>query len=130
MRFSRFAITLVALLCTVYGQSTRGVIVGEVTDPSGARVAGASVTITDEARNTSVRVTTNQDGQYTVTNLEPGTYRIAVEEKGFKTTSVQGVVLNVNQTARVDVHLQVGDVAPAQSASRHRRPWCSRRLHR
>ena len=76
-----------------------------MTDPSGGRVASATVTVTDEARNTATRITTNEDGQYTATNLEPGTYRISVEAQGFKTTSVQGVVLNVNQTERVDIHL-------------------------
>ncbi len=113
MRLTRFIIPFLLTLCSIYAQSTRGVFVGSVTDPSGGRVASATVTVTDEARNTATRITTNEDGQYTATNLEPGTYRISVEAQGFKTTSVQGVVLNVNQTERVDVHLQVGDVSTA-----------------
>ena len=89
---------------------TRGVLVGTVTDPSGAHVGGAPVTITDQARNTTVRVVTNPDGQYTATNLEPGTYRVSVEAPGFKAAAVEPIVLNVNQTARVDVKLEVGEV--------------------
>src|SRR5436305_8825634 len=91
-RLTRLTIAGLLILCANYGQSTRGVLVGSVTDPSGARVASATVTVTDEARNTATRATTNKDGQYTATNLEPGTYRISVEAQGFKTTSVQGVI--------------------------------------
>jgi outer membrane receptor protein involved in Fe transport len=98
-------------------QSTRAVLVGNVTDPSGGQVAGATVRITNVGTNAVTQAATTADGQYTATNLEPGTYNIAVEAKGFKAATVQGVVLNVAQTARVDVRLEVGDVATAVNVS-------------
>lgn len=111
------AITSAALVLAFMlpAQMTRGVLVGTVTDPSGAHVAGVPVSITDEARNTTVRATTSSDGQYTATNLEPGTYRVSVEASGFKSAAVERVVLNVNQTARVDVRLEVGEVTTSVS---------------
>src|SRR3954470_20565260 len=109
------AILLLSVCGGVFGQSTRAVLVGNVTDPSGSAVAGAAVTATDQARNTMVKVTTGPEGQYTVTNLDPGTYRVSVEAKGFQVGTVSDVVLNVNQTARVDVHLRVGDVSTSVS---------------
>lgn len=53
MRLTRLTIAGLLILCTIYGQATRGVLVGSVSDPSGARVASATVTVTDEARNTA-----------------------------------------------------------------------------
>jgi Carboxypeptidase regulatory-like domain len=106
-----------ALLLAIFaaGQSTRGVLVGNVSDPSGSRVANAAVIVTHEATNTTSRTTTTPEGQYTITNLEPGRYRLTVEAPGFKSSTVTEVVLNVNQTARVDVALEVGDVATTVS---------------
>src|SRR5690242_531819 len=97
------AAILLALAPALFGQSTRGVLMGNVADPSGAPVGAASVTVTDQARGTTTHVLTNSEGQYTVTNLEPGSYRVSVEAKGFKVASVQDVIINVNQTARIDV---------------------------
>ena len=116
MRFIRISRLLVLLIVwSLPGQTTRGVLVGTVMDPSGGRVSDAAVVVTQEATNNAVRVTTTVDGQYTVTNLEPGRYSITVEAKGFNRAAVQDVVLNVNQTARVDVRLVIGDVATAIS---------------
>jgi hypothetical protein len=104
--------SLLLLLClgALQAQTTRGVLVGTITDPTGSRVAGAVVSVTHEATNNTVQANTTPDGQYTVTNLEPGRYRVVVEMKGFNRSTVQDVILNVNQTARVDVQLVVGEV--------------------
>ena len=83
-----------------------GVIRGTVTDSATGRgVGSAQVRIAGSTRGTI----TNDDGQYTVTNLQPGTYGVSVERPGFQSASVKDIPLNINQTARVDVHLQVGD---------------------
>jgi outer membrane receptor protein involved in Fe transport len=92
-------------------QSTRSVIVGAVTDQTGAAVPAAEVTISNENTNIATKTTTSTEGQFAVTNLEPGTYRVIVSAKGFKTGNTHGVVINVNQTTRVDVKLDVGDIA-------------------
>jgi hypothetical protein len=103
-----FALVLcAALLCA---QSTRGVLVGTVTDQSGAKVAGARVTVTNQGTNAALVMQTTDEGQYTATNLDPGRYTVAVEAQGFKAATIQDIVLNVNQTARVDARLEVGEL--------------------
>lgn len=94
----------------VWAQSTRGLIIGTVTDQSGVAVPGADVTVSNEKTNISMMTATSSDGQYTVTNLEPGIYRVTIAGKGFKTGTIRDITLNVSQTARVDLKLQVGDV--------------------
>ena len=70
----RFAIVLL-VACNLCGQSNRAVIVGNVLDQSGSAVPNAKVTVVKQATNASTTVTTSPEGQYTVTNLEPGVYR-------------------------------------------------------
>ena len=68
-----------------FGQVTTGNINGTVTDPQGAAVAGAKVTITDVAKGTTDTTTTNDSGNYTVTHLIPDPYTVKIEAPGFKT---------------------------------------------
>ena len=105
--------TCLLMAFVAFPQSPRGVLVGTVTDPSGAAVPNATVTITNQGTNTSVRVPANDSGQYSATNLEPGMYTVSVERQGFRPTNVRDIVLQVSQTARVDFALSVGDVATA-----------------
>src|SRR5713226_2797340 len=95
----------------VWAQSTRGVIVGAVTDQTGSVVPAADVTVTNQNTNIAERVTATPEGQYAATNLDPGPYTVSVTAKGFKTATVRDVIIYVNQTVRVDVKLDVGDVA-------------------
>jgi hypothetical protein len=95
----------------MWAQSTRGVIVGAVTDQSGSAVPGAEVTVSNEKTNIATKTVTSSDGQYAVTNLEPGPYRLSVSARGFKTGTIRDIVMSVSQTARVDMKLDVGDVA-------------------
>jgi hypothetical protein len=85
-------------------------ITGRVTDPSGAVVSSAEVSATSVSTGTSYAATSNNEGYYTVASLEPGTYRISVRHPGFKPVIRSGVVLQVDQAARIDFALQVGDV--------------------
>ena len=91
-------------------QVDRGSIVGLVTDPVGARVSGARVTITNVAANQSVIVATDDNGQYAADLLRIGTYSVTVEKQGFQRAVQSNVDVGVNQTARVDIALQVGSV--------------------
>ena len=70
--------------CPLWPRSTAGRILGTVTDQSGAAVAGATVTVTDTQRGTSRTFTTDASGDYAAPDLQPGTYKIHVEAKGFK----------------------------------------------
>ncbi len=98
------------LLSAGKAQTVTGTILGTVTDSTGARVPGATVraidTLTGEARSTNA----NHDGDYMFPALPVGQYRIETEAGGFKKFVRQGIALNVNQNARVDARLEVGQV--------------------
>ena len=102
--------TLLLFPVFVLAQSTTGRILGTVTDPSGAAVAGATVVVTDVQRGTSRTVTTDQSGSYAVPDLQPGTYEIRVEVKGFKAVDRPGVQIEVATDVRADFALQTGQV--------------------
>ena len=104
------AIAIFALGILVEAQSTTGRILGTITDPSGAAVAGANVTITDVQRGISRSFTTDESGAYAAPNLEPGTYRVRAEGKGFKTLERPNVPLEVATDVRLDFALQPGQV--------------------
>ena len=76
--------TLLVFSVSAMAQSTAGRILGTLTDQSGAAVAGANVVVTDMQRGTSRTVTTDESGNYAAPDLQPGTYKIRVEAKGFK----------------------------------------------
>jgi Carboxypeptidase regulatory-like domain len=89
-------------------QVDRGGIVGLVTDPGGARVPGAQVTVSNLATNQSIAVTTDEQGHYAADLLRIGTYSVTVEKPGFQRAVQSSVEVGVNQTARVDIALSVG----------------------
>ena len=90
-------------------QVTTGTLVGTVRDPNGI-VPGATVVIREENRGTSDSFLTDETGSYTAPFLPPGTYSVEVSVGGFKKWVREGVVLQVNQRARVDVTLEVGGI--------------------
>src|SRR5215472_13870059 len=102
----------IALLCvaTVYGQAVNSTLLGTITDSSGAAVANARVNITEV--NTSIvrNANTNESGNYSFPDLPPGTYKVTVEQTGFKRASRADIDLIVNSTERVDLVLEPGDV--------------------
>jgi carboxypeptidase family protein/TonB-dependent receptor-like protein len=102
----------VLLLCLpLFSQGSSGRIMGTVTDQSGGVVAGATVTVTDTERGVSKILVSNDSGEYSAPPLNPGTYRVRVEAKGFKTLDRQNVVLEVGKEVRVDLTLAPGAVS-------------------
>jgi outer membrane receptor protein involved in Fe transport len=95
----------------VFGQAVTGSITGYITDPSGAAIPDAKVTAT--ATGTAVESVRMSDasGLYLITNLLPGTYKVTVEAKGFKTVAQENVQLEVGATVRSDIKLELGAVA-------------------
>ena len=84
---------------------------GSVTDPTGAALPKAKVTITEAERNVPHSVMTDDAGRYHLTALPPGKYTLSVEAQGFKKFMLTDVTLAVQQQATLDVPLQVGDIA-------------------
>src|SRR3989442_8455765 len=102
--------TLVISLWTppASGQAVFGSIFGRVTDPSGAAVPNAKVTVTSATKATSYTATTNADGNYSVTHLIPDTYNVRAEAAGFKAFEVKNIPVSADAAARVDGQFQVG----------------------
>jgi hypothetical protein len=93
------------------GQEVTASIVGTITDPSGAPINGASITATDVDRGTVWTVKTNETGAYNITRLPVGSYSVKITASGFQTASYPGFTLSLNQTARVDVQMKVGQAS-------------------
>ncbi len=116
------AAVLALLLSTVLAppampQAISGQIVGTVMDPSGAVVPDAKVTATNIDRNVVVTATTNVSGNYTLSQLMPGTYRISIEKSGFQTLVQENVRVTVALSTRVESTLQVGEVSQSVTVS-------------
>jgi hypothetical protein len=90
---------------------TFGEITGVVTDSTGAVIAGAKVTAVNPATNATRSVTSNDAGVYSFPAMQPGIYNLKVEMAGFKTVLENNVQLQVQQTARIDISMQVGEVS-------------------
>lgn len=102
--------TMLLFSASALAQSTAGRILGTVNDASGAAVPGATVIVTDVQRGTSRTLTTDDSGGFVAPELLPGTYKIHVEAKGFKTTERPNIVIEVATDVRADIALQAGQV--------------------
>jgi len=94
-------------------QQETATITGEIRDANGSVVPKATITVTNVETNVSIKSETNDQGLYTVPSLKPGSYSITVEKTGFKKSVRSGVTLQVNQVARLDVNMQVGELTTA-----------------
>ena len=99
------------LTAAAWAQLPSAEISGSVTDATGGAVAGATVTITNAATNIQRTLTTNSSGLYDAPALPPGGYSLKVSMPGFKTDVRNGIQLQVDQLARIDFSLQVGNVS-------------------
>ncbi len=115
----RIRLVLLSLLTmsALLAQSELATLTGTVTDPSGAVVAKVEITITNQGTNQSTVSESNENGRYFVTSLRPGSYTVAASLAGFKKHVHPGVVLQVNQTARLDIGLEVGAVTEEVSVT-------------
>ncbi len=104
-------LVLAASAMFTFGQSNKGSIVGTVLDPNGAVVSGAKVTVTNNATKETRDVTVGDNGDFAVTNLEPGVYSVQVEAGGFKTLLFSTVTVETN--ARVPVDTKFTEVSGA-----------------
>lgn len=92
-------------------QQDTGAIVGSVVDQSSAAVKGATVTVKDVDRGTSLTATTNESGAFDFPRVPAGNYQIAVSAQGFQTAKQPAFRLILNQTARFDIQLKVGQTS-------------------
>src|SRR5260221_2795783 len=104
------------------GQTFRGTILGSVTDPSGAVVAGATVKVRNVATGLERTTATSGDGSYAVPELPIGTCSVSVTQTGFQTFVVTGVGVDVDSERRVDAALKTGEVSTRVEVSAEELP--------
>ncbi len=104
------AVMMMSFSMTAHAQ-TAATIVGDVQDASGAAAPNVTVKVTNDATGIARTVTTNTEGQYRVTPLNPGTYTVEVEAVGFKTQVRPDITLPVAAVLEVDFTLEVGQVS-------------------
>lgn len=106
-------LTLVVLICganATFAQEVTASITGTVADQSGAAVAGANVIATSVERGTRFTSVSNESGIYRISQLPVGNYDLRIEKTGFQTSLYPAFTLTLNQVARIDVELKVGQV--------------------
>ncbi len=111
MKKLQFCLVLFSVLLLALGavaQIQNGQFSGTVTDPSGAAIPNAKVTVTNTGTNLSVSTTTNQTGSYAVKELPPGTYKITCEASGFKTVNDTNVTLNAGTIEQIPFKMTLG----------------------
>lgn len=91
-----------------FAQARNASITGLVADPSGARVSGAKINAVNTLTDSSREVLTNSDGEYNLVELPPGPYKVRASAAGFQEQERINIVLDVEQTARLDFALQIG----------------------
>ncbi|HMD39062.1 MAG TPA: carboxypeptidase-like regulatory domain-containing protein, partial [Candidatus Acidoferrum sp.] len=118
--FSRRRILLIScLFCllallpsALFSQSaSTGQVVGAVSDPSGAAVAGALVTLTDLSTNAIRTAESNDTGRYILVDVPAGNYDVTINKAGFRVSKIQGQAVSVGTTLTINVTLEIGSVA-------------------
>jgi hypothetical protein len=119
-------LVLLLLPTNSFGQAiSTGTIQGALTDPSGAAVAGATVTLTDTAIGATRSAETNDTGRYIFANIPPSKYDVAVSKQGFRAVKVPQQELTVGAVLTLDLKLEIGS-SPKQSKSSPQAPRWTR----
>lgn len=105
-------VLLLGMTAVAFGQEeTAATVSGQVTDSTGAVVAGATVVITNDANGQERRLQTNDEGRFVITPLSPGTYTFTVEQANFKKHVETSVTLNAKDRRQLNVALEAGNVS-------------------
>ncbi|MGH9841718.1 MAG: carboxypeptidase-like regulatory domain-containing protein, partial [Blastocatellia bacterium] len=108
-------VVVVTLAQTARAQTAQ--LTGSVTDSNSAVIKGAMVTAENLNTSLTKRAATNDEGNYQILFLPPGPYRITVQMDGFRPVRRDGVTLQVDQVARLDFELQIGEVTQTVSVT-------------
>ena len=116
MRIASWAAVLLTVIgICVYGQVNTGTILGKVTDPSGAVVTNAEVTVANSDTGVKLSGRTNEVGDFAFRTLLPGRYTLTVAQPGFRNYELTGIPVAVAQTTTHNVSLTIGE--PASSVT-------------
>ena len=111
MRARIFVVFVLLAAVSLSAQTFRGTILGTVTDPSGAVVSGAKVTVKNTGTGLERSTETSGDGSYSVPELSIGTYNVTVTQAGFQTFVATGVTVDVAADRRVDASMKTGQIS-------------------
>jgi len=119
MSSKRSLLVIGLLLClftlvpsALFSQSaSTGTVAGTVTDPSGAAIAAASVTLTDKSTNIPRTVSTNENGRYILVDIPAGNYDVSISKQGFRISRLSSQTVNVGTALTLNVTLEIGSVA-------------------
>jgi outer membrane receptor protein involved in Fe transport len=109
--FSALTFSALFLGVSAFAQNTNGRVIGMITDPQGAAVAGAKVTVTNLSTNVPWNAVSDGAGAYQVLDVPIGKYSVTVENAGFKKAITEPQELTINQSLRIDVRLKVGAIS-------------------
>ncbi|HEY6346674.1 MAG TPA: TonB-dependent receptor [Bryobacteraceae bacterium] len=115
--YLRVAISLLVMCWAAFAQSDRGTITGTISDPSGSAVGNATVEARNVDSGTVYPVASSATGNYNIGELPVGTYELTVTVPGFKKFVRQGLTIQVAQTLRIDVGLEIGNAAESVTVS-------------
>src|SRR5215467_13071491 len=104
-------LTILLLSAPVFSQSTTGAVLGTVKDQSGAVLPGVEIAVLNLSTNQNRTAITNERGDYTVPQLPIGLYSVTASLPGFKTEVRSRIEIQVDQRARIDFQLEVGQVS-------------------
>jgi Carboxypeptidase regulatory-like domain len=99
------------ILGSVSAQSFKATVVGQITDPNGAVIPGATVTIIEKDTARTLTATSNDEGNFIISQIPPGTYEVRVEAPNFKLSVRSDLILETDKTQRLDVMLEAGNVS-------------------
>jgi hypothetical protein len=111
MNLRQVALSALLVPVALFCQEFRGTISGAVSDPTGASIPGAKVTVTEVHTGTKIPAVSDSAGQYTAPFLLPGDYDVAVQAQGFKGYTRKGIHVGAGDHPVIDVRLDVGDIA-------------------
>ncbi len=112
-RGSGYLLLMALLLLSIsgFGQGYKGELLGHITDPAGLAIAGVRVTAASATTGQAFNSVSDANGDFVISPLSPGHYSVTAERDGFKRSIVEDTLLEIDQRARVDIRLEVGDVA-------------------
>ncbi len=113
---------LSAAMPRLVGQVNTGAVVGTLTDVSGAVMSDVTVTIRNRAMGVSRAVRTGKTGDYSFSLLQPGTYEVTIEAKGFRTFVTENLHLSAGDRLRVDARMEIGIASESTSVSAEAAP--------
>src|SRR5215831_13682248 len=101
-------VCLLIVASAAWGQQSSARLLGTVKDPTGAVIAAASISVINSATGQERKTVTDSFGEYSIAPLPVGDYTIRAEAAGFKTSTITGLTLRVDQEARVDIPMALG----------------------